>query len=130
MRVLTCRKTSSEMLDGVLLILDTFPNMEEPSLTEPPDKPSRWDSEPDMEDLQINVIDGLSNNQAPSTHLLYKDSETDTLGESGSICTSKPILVSAMLSVMGSGRPAVFPSLEDWNKPNGSSSSLNVFGRE
>ena len=44
------------MLYGVLLTLDTFPNMEEPSLTEPPDKPSRWDSDPDREDLQMIVL--------------------------------------------------------------------------
>ena len=69
MRVLTCRKTSSEMLYGVLLILDTLLNMEEPSFTEPPDNPSRWDSDPDKEDLQMIVI-GDFFSKRESTHLL------------------------------------------------------------
>ena len=54
------------MLYGaLLLILDTFENMEDPSLTEPPDNPSRWESDPDMEDLKMEVIEDFLTSKHP-----------------------------------------------------------------
>ena len=49
--ILTWRKTSSEILLVVMLTLEIFPNMVEPSFTEPPETPIRCDSDPDTEDL-------------------------------------------------------------------------------
>ena len=53
----TWRNTSSETVLVAMLTLERLPNMEEQSLAEPPeqslaDTPSRWDSDPDTEDLQ------------------------------------------------------------------------------